>query len=188
MKNSVLFTFLLASITTFAQYGTVNNAGFENWATSASFENINTWVTNAGQAPGLIEKSTDAQDLSYSVKLNTVISNAVPLAGFLALGSFTGGLSGYPYSSFVDSMVCYLKYDFQPGDSGTVIVAQFFQGTPLPSFYKVGGSVPTWTRHSFNLLSPLQASVIIPLGQRESSDERMVSRFGFTVIIRSMES
>lgn len=161
MKNKLTLFFLLAAFSVSAQFGTINNGGFENWTQTGSYEQLNTWVTNAGQGVGLVEKSTDAQNLSFSVKLNTVDVDAIPTAGFLALGSFTGGLSGYPYTSLVDSMVCYLKYDFLPGDSGTVIVAQFFQGTPIPSFYKVGGTQNNWTRHAFDMLSPIQDSVII---------------------------
>lgn len=161
MKNIYATISLFISVIALGQAGTLNNAGFENWSLTNSYEQLNTWVTNGGQGQGLVDKSLDAQNLNFSVKLNTVPVNGIPTAGFLALGSFGGGLSGYPYVSFADSMVCYLKYNFLPGDSGTVIVAQFLQGTPIPSFYKVGGVQSAWTRHAFDLLSPFQDSIII---------------------------
>lgn len=143
-----------------AQSANVQNADFENWSINDSAVVLDSWFWTAGQ--GTAELTADAQNGSKAVKLTNLDDGQGGINnGLLALGDFSQGFSGYPYTSLVDSVIFYAKYNIPAGDSASVIVLQMYQGNPIPSIKTIGGSSATYQRMGVELLSPFQDSIII---------------------------
>lgn len=155
-----LFTALFAN----AQNGIVYNGGLETWTSSTLFESLDDWNTSDSEWPGLgtCVKSTDAQDAVSSLELNTLLVGTDTAFGYAAWGEVGSNLVGNPYSTPVDSMVAYFKYDFTNNDSATVLVVQFTGAGPVMNLWKFAGSnTSAWERKAFKLASPVQDSMLI---------------------------
>ncbi len=172
MKKILLnLSALLIAGTGFAQYGEVENGDFENWTTETLFESVDDWHTSDREYPGLgtVEKSTDAQHQSFSINMNTILVNTDTAFGYAIYGDIDNEL-GYPYSSPVDSLVFYAKYDMAGNDSLIAYVVQFVSGTQVPHLFKLGGTQNTWTRYAMNMTSPMQDSILIAFAGSDAFD------------------
>ena len=162
MKKIILSALTLASFGVFAQNGQQPNSNFENWTTSVSSAGVDGWFTNNAQEPTLASRSTDSQEATYAVQLETIDIDGTATAAQLAYG--TVNASGFfmtEYTSPIDTFVVWLNYDFAINDSATIYVAQSVQGQTVPSVAIIGGSSNGYVRVAMPLASPTQDSIQI---------------------------
>lgn len=90
-----------------AQLGVVYNGDLETWTSSTIFESLDNWNMSNQEWPGAgtCIKSTDAQDGSFSLELNTVLVDTDTAFGYAAWGEVGNDLVGNPYCTSVDSLV-----------------------------------------------------------------------------------
>jgi hypothetical protein len=109
----------------------VQNGDFETWTTQ-TFNFLTGWnITGDPRSNGL-EKSTDAHNGSYALKLNTVMSGD----GNLQPGGVTTGTNtnngpptgGYPYTGTSDVLTFWAKYNNNGGSDSGMIDLVFLKG------------------------------------------------------------
>ncbi len=174
MKKILLTSMCAVALFSNAQLGVVYNGDLETWTSSTIFESLDNWNTSNQEWPGAgtCIKSTDAQDGSFSLELNTVLVDTDTAFGYAAWGEVGNDLVGNPYSTSVDSLVAYFKYDFTNNDSATVLAVQFTAAGPVLNMWKFAGSnTSTWERKAFKLLSPVQDSLLVAFASGNAFEE-----------------
>ncbi|MFT7344937.1 MAG: hypothetical protein ACI9XP_001529 [Lentimonas sp.] len=156
MRKLLLAICLLASGVSFGQMN-LPNGGFEAWEVDSTFESLDEWNSIGSNEPGAVVKSTDFQDGSLSLQLTTDANNEPAGVALFDPAAF----SGIPYSTQVDSFVCFVKYDMVPTDSAQIIVVQFANGNFVPTILPIGGVQPNWTRIALKLTLPQQDSIAV---------------------------
>jgi hypothetical protein len=127
MRTIYLLTILLLGNYIFAQ--TIPNSSFETWTTVNLYEDPQGMFTSNLQSfisthsPNLT-KSTDKHSGNYAVKMETKINGSDTIVGMITNGSIVGNniVGGIPYTTRVDSLSFYAKYNIQAGDSAAVLV------------------------------------------------------------------
>lgn len=129
MKKLILFIApLLFFNSLIAQ--TVPNGGFENWVTEFYFDEPNFGLTSNLQSyyttyAGNVQKSTDAFAGNYAAHLITVGNNIDTIPGLILLGTPNGSIleGGIPINVRPDSIKCYAKFNIQPNDTASILIA-----------------------------------------------------------------
>ncbi|MDX2003363.1 MAG: T9SS type A sorting domain-containing protein [Chitinophagales bacterium] len=132
---------ILVVATSFSLHAQVANAGFENWDSTANYEEPVDWNSSnqvtAGIPGGIaIEKSNDSHSGNYAASVKTTFLgiSAQPYSGILTNGTInqfgdtiTGG---EPISYLPDSIDFYFKYSPQNGSANQgVFLTLFFRNT-----------------------------------------------------------
>ena len=172
-KNILLLLLCLPSILLFAQ---IENGGFETWENIELFESPDDWMTTNSEFPvaDAVEKSTDAQDGMYSVKLTTVTVEEDTAFGFVLMGSADDeDFTGVPYSGTIDGIRGHYKCDIQANDSALVLVVGSYQGTPYePEAFYIHGTQNTWATFEFALSQTMQVdSLTVGIASSDAMNE-----------------
>ena len=117
MKNLYTLTvgILLATTTSFAQNGNLQNGGFENWTDVTMYDYPTDWRnSNQEEYRGVatVTQSTDASDGTYSIKLTTQVVDGDTLSGYVFHGEVgqNGSEGGVPYSDNFDHIEFAYKF------------------------------------------------------------------------------
>ena len=134
-----LNTLLLFSCITKAQ---ILNADFENWNT-ITFDNIDTWTTQ-----GKVTKVASAQQCSFAAKIETNNQGLLLTPGAMALTSTFP--DGYPYTSKIDTVKIWVKYNIANMDTATIHIEQFNNVNLVRAGnrFVTAGNVGNWTELS----------------------------------------
>lgn len=161
MKRILQLIFIGISGFASAQVGSLPNGNLENWSNTDTSINLTSWFWTQGQ--GTAAYTTNAQNQAKAVKLTNQDDGQGGINnGILALGDFSQGFAGYPYTASIDSLIFWANFNIAAGDSASVIVLQMYQGNPIPSIRTIGGSSNnTYQRLGMELTSPFQDSIII---------------------------
>ncbi len=158
MKKTLLSLLTVMSVSVYAQNGQIQNGGFENWTTLPIGTFIDGWTTSEMEFPGAqtVTQSTDAIDQTYSMKLETKLIGTDTAFAYALYGSAgdSGPTFGYSYSTDVDSVTMYMKFDIQPNDSALILVMRRNPIVPMQvDFFYVKGVQSSWKRFTFPLSS-----------------------------------
>jgi len=150
-----LYTILIAMTFTFAanaQWGQIENGGFENWTDITLYDTPADWVSsNEEEFYGVstVSQSSDAQDGASSVRIETVLLGSDTLAGYVYHGGSgtSGPDSGIPYTDNFEAVSLHYKTDLPVGDTLYMIYIRYQFGTAIemqvmPVAY---GTNSTWT-------------------------------------------
>lgn len=157
---------VLVAVSSFAQNGTIQNGGFENWTDVTLFEYPTQWGNSNqdGNGNGMptVFKSTDAQAGLYSCEI-TVQSNTTDTTfGYVFHGSVgnMGPDGGIPYSDNFDEVRFQYKSDIVSGDTLMVIAIRYNGGvmTSMDVVEAAIGTAGTWT----------SGSAVVPAGTQDS--------------------
>jgi hypothetical protein len=165
MKKTLLLSIaMIIGSVSFAQNGTITNGDFENWSTMTLYENTDVWNTgNRYDETGPLLstlKSTDAQNGSFSARMESSIVGQDTTFGFVLLGDIGdfGPSAGYPYTTTADTIKGWYKYDIIPGDSATIIVSFFSGGVPTMDLVTFTGTQNSWTEFVY----PINSGLVVP--------------------------
>ena len=123
IKNLLFVSSLILANLTFGQ--AIPNGGFENWST-ISFDNPDMYMSSNPDALRKIgqancTKTTDKQNGTYAIKVETKVLNGDTVMGYFANGD-PGGSGGTPYSQSPTGITGYYKANIQSGDQAMMIV------------------------------------------------------------------
>lgn len=168
MKKLLLSSiFISCWIFGLSQNGQIENGSFENWTNTIIFENPDMWMTSNGSGPAFygVSKSTDAQQGSYSCKLESEISGTDTIISYSFLGHVgqAGPDGGIPYTSTFDQIFGFYKSSMAMNDSAMVLLIRWNSGIPSYYVFLIGGTTSSWTPFSFNLPAGTQDSLFIGL-------------------------
>ena len=159
MKKTLLSiaSLLIASLS-FTQ-SHITNGSFENWDTKSLTPSPDDWETTISEAPttNAIQRSTDAQMGTYSLRMeNVLMPDGDTAMGFAVLGGINDGPGpGIPYSSVVDTLRGFYKYDIAAGDSATMFIILKSGGNMVSqALRKFTGKQNTWTPFSLGTNLP----------------------------------
>lgn len=149
MSPRILVPALVLLIPRFAVGQAITNGGFETWSTTVLFEQASDWRTSNSEAPGLNNTSRVAgASGTYGVRMETVVQGPDTVFGFALLGNIDNDLpvAGVPFTTAIDAIEGYYRYDLQPGDSAVVLVGIWSFGVlAVLDVHTIGGSQSTWT-------------------------------------------
>ena len=157
MKKTITLSLtLLVCNMAFSQYGELENSSFENWSLDTSYQELDQWTTSNFETGGLVQNVTDSSDAidgNKSVYMQTTYFGQDTLVGYIMLGlpGQNGPGNGVSYTTPVDSIVGYWKYESMADDSITFFVQQKIAGVPVFLVKKFVGSQTGWQRFSFAL-------------------------------------
>jgi hypothetical protein len=157
MKKIIGIIFMLWTTDIVAQ--NVPNGGFEEWENEFVFELTDFWKTsNQDQGTRNASKSNDAHSGSYSMRLDNSVDSTF---GYFFMGHVgeNGPDGGEPYTSDIDSVIGWYKCDMKTGDTAQVLVFKFSSSDTQLMFFPLTGTVSTWTRFAFPLVSTPQTEV-----------------------------
>ncbi|MBK7942669.1 MAG: hypothetical protein IPJ87_12480 [Flavobacteriales bacterium] len=127
----------------------ITNSGFESWSTTVLDERLSDWTTSEQQVPGL---NTIAQvpgaSGSFGVRLETRILGNDTVFGYALLGNIDGNapVAGVPFTTAIDAIEGFYRYDLQPGDSAVVLVGIWSFGVlAVVDVHTIGGTQAAWT-------------------------------------------
>jgi len=165
-KNTLLFYFfLLNSFIVIGQNDQIINGGFEDWPSTLLIETPDDWLALAIDNISLTTKNTDAIDQDFSANIRSEEINGEVEIGILILGSQSvddpDEVLGIPYTAEVDSLIAWVKYDIQPGDSATIITSQQINGSDIISLRHLKGQQDDWTRIAMALNASAQDSLVV---------------------------
>jgi hypothetical protein len=144
----------------FGQSANLLNPDFENWSIDTTVE-ISTWTTNGAFDEKTAKKVANAQNQNFAVELTTREIEGDTVAPELLYADFTNGFAGRSYTSLVDSMIFYAKYDIPANTNGEVVVIQFNQGVQTQTVMEITGTQSTWKRMGIELNGTTQDSIVI---------------------------
>ena len=147
--------------------GQINNGDFENWTKKKLYDYPTMWNSSNQEFRGITQnaiKSSDAQHLTSSIKLETTLVNGDTTFAFVLHGepNDTGIGGGIPFTGTIDSLIFWVKYSIVAGDSATAIIitknSGFATGTDV---MKWTGLQSVWTRKALKVSSTLPVDSII---------------------------
>lgn len=160
MIKQILLTNLTVLLSTFI-FGQVQieNGGFNNWTTNTHGDGFPTGWSNSNSEYGIfypgstfITKSSDATDLSSSVKITSSTIEGETNFGFILLGEVKndGPSGGIPFSTTVDSLVFDAKYELLSTDTANVLLIFKLSGVALDmNLFQLSGTQSEWRRYSY---------------------------------------
>lgn len=159
MKYGITFLCLsLTGMSVYSQPGQIINGGFEYWSNVQLYEYPDFWCSSNTmdfRGTELCVKSTDAQDMTYSIRLKNQYIEGKKMYGY-----FWWGLQGIDvvpkwgdiYYDNVDQFNGYYKCNMAGNDSAYVIVYKTLNNISYPlTIGKLYGSVSAWTPFSFSI-------------------------------------
>ncbi len=157
MKKSILILALILGLpfASNSQNGYLPNSEFDNWSQVNHYEFPNHYAGSnyTGHSVANITKSTDSQNGTYSLKLETVATSFSPYFGFFLLGTTQNGVTfngGSPFTTVVDGISGYYKSDIAANDSAAIIVILKNSGAVVSQdvvYFK--GTHSAWTPFNF---------------------------------------
>lgn len=161
---------LMLSALAFGQMGYLENGGFENWTYRDSTVQVLDWNYVNVIGSDLVQRIENGPHQNYACRLETIQrENGDTTTSYLAFGDFSSG-SFRPaiYTSYVDSLVFWGRWNMAPGDTGMVQVIQYIDGNPQPVYHKhlYAGVQEEWTRVAIRMISPAQDSLRILIHTR----------------------
>lgn len=167
IKQLLLISILLGTTQlTFAQ--ALPNGGFENW-NSMPYDNLDMYqgsnpesLMKIGQSNCI--KTTDKQNGSFAVRLETKSSASDTVFGYFVNGDPDNGSGGMPYSQSPTTINGYYKCGIQAGDTALLLVVFKSAGAIISQdIFHFTGTQNSYTAFTFNLntLSVTPDSVII---------------------------
>ena len=154
MKNNLLLFFAITfATTTFAQFGQIENGGFENWHNETVYENPDIWKTSNDLeyfGTPLLTKSTDANNGNYSARFDVEIVNSDTLSSYVFHGDISGGNGpdgGIAYTDNFEALTIDYKGSLEVGDTIQLLMIRYLNGNAVdfqikPIFY---GTQSSWT-------------------------------------------
>ena len=144
----------------YGQEGQLANGGFENWEDVDSTVEITDWYYRRILGTDLVQRVAPGKHGLYALRLETIERNDDTLTSYVCFAR-NSSLQYEHYTSYVDSLVFWARWDFKPGDTGMVHIIQYIDGNPQPvgHRYEIHGKEETWTRLAFNCISPAQDSM-----------------------------
>ncbi len=158
-KMYVTSAALLMALAANAQYGEIQNGGFEDWTTNTLFNYPDQWANSNRQEPLVqpaVVRSTDAQEGIYSTELR--VNDDV--GAYIYHGQVNMGITGgIPYTDTFDNVRFQYKCDFPVGDSLYLLMIRFTSGVQTDTVIVpvIHGTQMTW----------MQAAVPIPAGTQD---------------------
>ncbi len=141
-----LFLLVLSTLTSLSMMAQIPNWDMESWNIQTN-EKPTSWTIF-----GTTTKVTPAANGSFAVKLqgNDDSGPGVVLYGNPEDSGFTGGV---PFSTRPDSLIAYLKYDIEVGDTAWVVVSMSKNNVPITSnLFLVGGTyISSFKRMAFKI-------------------------------------
>lgn len=152
-----------------AQYGQIQNGGFENWTTTTLYDYLNDWKDsnrdNNFFGTPTVFKSSDAQLGAYSAEVTSQLVGTDTVFGYVFQGTIgdSGPESGVPYSSTFNKVQFQYKSDLPVGDSLFVIIVRYEAGAMVEMIVEpvVSGVQSTWTQGSLSISSTTQDSLFL---------------------------
>ncbi len=141
---------LFASVTAFAQKQLKNNS-FENWTEKTIYKPKN-FVSSPDEnitLEGILERSTDAHDGLYSIKLKTIFDGSDLFFGYFVNFNPEFFSGGAPFTFHAENLELYYKAGIEGADSALIITIFKKNGVPIAqSLYKVDKTMNTnnWTK------------------------------------------
>ncbi len=154
MKQIKTLLFVLSTSLSFSQNGQIENGGFEIWQNDTIYENPTVWSTSNDYeffGTALTTKSTDANDGSFSMRVDAEVIGTDTLSGYFFHGSldFAGGNGpngGIPYTDNFEAFMVDYKGDLQVNDTLYLLLIRYLAGNAVdfqvkPLFF---GTQSTW--------------------------------------------
>ena len=165
-KRILLFCLLLLnSMLLIGQSDQIINGGFEDWPNTVLLETLDDWLSATFDNTSLVSRSSDSAAQDFAARIRTEEIDGEVEVGFIILGSPSpidpDEVLGIPYTAEIDSLVVWVKYDIQPGDSATIIIVQNINGSDIASARYLKGQQDEWTRVALALNASVQDSIII---------------------------
>ena len=146
-----LALFLTATIASTAQQ--IINGGFEAWTNVPAYTTIDDWNSGNYQIPGTVTTTRVAGTFGqYAAHMETVAVGPDTTFGFILHGNFVNDIAtqGVPFTTDIDAMEGWYRYDMMPGDSALIYLIVWKSGVIMDTMvHLVGGTQTTWT--AFNL-------------------------------------
>ncbi|MEO8069566.1 MAG: hypothetical protein ABI599_17855 [Flavobacteriales bacterium] len=141
----------------------IANGTFEGWSSVTVYENIDEWNNGNYQIPGVVTTTkVTGQVGQYAAHLETVGVGTDTTFGFILHGDFVNGIAtrGVPFTTDVDAMQGWYRYDLMPSDSAMIYLLIWKNGSITDTLLElVGGSQPQWTAFNF----PVNGGVATPV-------------------------
>lgn len=176
-KTTLLIAFLATTLITQAQ---IPNGDFETWQLDTVLTSPDGFIASDQilfniENP-LVQQSADAYQGDYALELNSDTLNGDTLGSFAILGNVVPGddIQPIPYSSEVDTLKGFAKYDIQEGDTAVVFILIKYLGQELSVDGKIfKGKSNDWEEFSIPLsagLLPRDSIIIVmQIGGDENS-------------------
>ncbi len=121
---------------------TIPNNSFETWD-QATIDNITGWVTN-----GNVVKTNDSHNGSFAIQLTTQdFGNGNVSPSYMTNGqnSQMGFVGGIPYNRMNDTLIGYYKYSSSGGDSASIGVSFYANGSNIGGSGRYMPAAPIFT-------------------------------------------
>ncbi|MBK8339843.1 MAG: hypothetical protein IPK99_07510 [Flavobacteriales bacterium] len=153
MRNVLLALFCTIALATAVHaQQQVANGGFEDWSQVTLYEEIGTWTTINGQLPSdPTTTKVPGYAGSWATHLETRTVGLSTAFGYILQGEVVNDLvtGGVPFTTPIDAIEGWYRYDLQPGDSAVVLVGIWSTGVlAVLDVHTIGGSQPAWTAFS----------------------------------------
>jgi len=160
MIKQILLTNLALLISTFLfSQGQLKNGSFDNWTTNIHGDGYPSSWSNSNSEYGVffpgstfISKSSDATNLSNSVKITSSTIEGETNFGFILLGEIKndGPSGGVPFSTAVDSLVFDAKFELLNTDTANVLLIFKLSGVALDmNLFQLSGTQSEWRRYTY---------------------------------------
>ena len=143
---------LICTSTSIAQFGQIENGGFEDWSNSHLFDTPTDWTSIdevSFYGVNTIMRSTDAQDGSYSLRLEGALIGTDTLMGYVyhGISGPSGPIAGHPYTENFEAINLQYKCDLPPGDTLFMLFIRYSAGNIVQwnSMPVVYGTYNAWT-------------------------------------------
>ncbi len=169
-KNTFITLSLIASsVLCSAQTGELINGDFESWTNTSIYEFPDQWKNSnieEWQGVAAVEKSTDASNGNYAVKLNSLIgptNDTVISYVYHGTVGVSGPEGGIPYTDTFDEITFDYQSSMGTQDSLFVLLIRLVGGSlvqmeAIPVAY---GNHSTWTSQSISVSSTAQDELFI---------------------------
>ena len=166
MKTRLLLLAVIACCAANASAQQIQNGGFENWTDQYLFTQLDEWNTSNGRIPGVanVTQVQPAPSGSFAAHLETIITSPDTLFGLIIHGDFLNDVptQGVPFTTEIDAVEGWYRYDLQPNDSALIVVGAWSGGSlVLLDVRTIGGSQPAWAPFNFPLTDAVVPDSVI---------------------------
>lgn len=131
----------------------IPNGGFESWSDRTAYEEIHQWRTTNYQIPGLVSVSKVAgHSGAHAARMTSVSDGVNTTYGLLLHGNSVNNqaVDGVPFSTAIDALQGWFRYDIVPGDSAFIYLLVWSGGAIVDTVAEyIGGTQLAWTPLSF---------------------------------------
>ena len=168
----LLFLFLCSTLGMGQQ---ITNGGFENWGMELQYSTPDGWQTGNGQYPGVVTTQPVGGTPSgnLAARMETHIIGTDTLFGYILLGNIINDqpVSGAPFTTAMNAVEGYVRYDQPLGDSAIILVEGWQAGSVvLADLFHFGGSQITWVPFDLALHGGIEVTLDSVLIGVASSD------------------